>query len=44
MEKKVFILPEVEVVKFNENDILTDSPVTPGTGAGGGVVLPDIDF
>ena len=41
MEKKVFILPEVEVVRFNEADILTDST---GGGAGPGIQLPDDDF
>ena len=35
MEKREFILPEVEVVRFEESDILTDSNV---------IELPEVEI
>ena len=44
MEKRVFILPEVEVVRFDDSDILTASGEGTGNGSGEGIVLPDDEF
>ena len=50
MEKRVFILPEVEVVKFDSADILTESTGTgtgTGTGSGSGgnnITTPDDEW
>jgi len=35
MGKEIFVTPEIEIVKFAEEDIVTTS------GAGDGVILPD---
>lgn len=41
-EKEMFVNPEIEVVKFPEQDIVTTSGAVskPSTG-GGGIVLPE---
>ena len=48
MEKRVFILPEVEVVKFDSADLLTESTGTgTGTGSGSGgnnITTPDDEW
>ncbi len=43
-EKKLFIEPELEIVRFSKQDIITTSGEEedkPITGGGGGIVLPD---
>ena len=44
MEKRVFILPEVEVVRFDDADILTASGEGTGNGSDEGIRLPDDEF
>ncbi|MBQ5321464.1 MAG: hypothetical protein J6K88_05365 [Oscillospiraceae bacterium] len=38
--KNIFTNPEIEVIKFANEDIVTTSP----TSGGGGVQMPDDDF
>ncbi len=38
MDKEIFVTPEIEVIRFSEEDIVTTS------GIGDGIILPDEEW
>lgn len=43
-EREVFAEPEVEIIRFPEQDIITTSGGETTSGGGSGIVLPDDEW